>query len=61
MLPTRWARPYGDNPDEGYCNDNCNQEGSKMIIEAAYDQLRTSGAPGARTQNPRIKSPLLYH
>jgi hypothetical protein len=23
--------------------------------------LRASGAPGARTQNPRIKSPLLYH
>jgi hypothetical protein len=23
--------------------------------------LDRSGAPGARTQNPRIKSPLLYH
>jgi hypothetical protein len=24
-------------------------------------QVRSSRAPGARTQNPRIKSPLLYH
>ena len=30
-----------------------------------YPQIRgggaVGGAPGARTQNPRIKSPLLYH
>jgi hypothetical protein len=26
-----------------------------------YLRVRRGGAPGARTQNPRIKSPLLYH
>ena len=36
-------------------------ERSKMTALLANAQFRDSGAPGARTQNPRIKSPLLYH
>jgi hypothetical protein len=31
------------------------------IAKAQFKSLHSGGAPGARTQNPRIKSPLLYH
>jgi hypothetical protein len=41
---------------------NCNQKRIKMHEPAVNPLLRRGGgAPGARTQNPRIKSPLLYH
>jgi integrase len=55
----------GSYRDSGYvltnCNQNCNQEWIKTRGLTVKSQVRRRGAPGARTQNPRIKSPLLYH
>jgi len=49
---------------KGNCNQNCNHGRITMpkpTVNAQVRSVPSSGAPGARTLNPRIKSPLLCH
>jgi integrase len=48
--------PDGDQPQP-----NCNPKPEADGAKGENLQFRPSGASGARTRNPRIKSPLLYH
>ena len=69
MPPTAWGRLCGVSAPlrlratdaKRNCNQNCNQERIEVRKVTMKAQFGTGGAPGARTLNPRIKSPLLCH
>ncbi len=46
-------------PQTGYCNEKCNRADIWWPNMRPSMLLTTGGAPGDRTRNPRIKSPLL--